>query len=150
MIAVLVATPADAAEARRLLAAAVHRLGVPAAVARTPIVVLAERSGVSTSDHRVADAIDDVHDGDVVGLFTLGDVAHRLGVSETTVRRMVDRGDLAVVRLGRAVRVRPADLQVFVDRLPAERRGPGRVVVLPGDLAVSADRSARLRGVGPS
>ena len=37
--------------------------------------------------------------------FTIREAAHRLGVSERTVRRAIAAGKLRVVRLGRCVRV---------------------------------------------
>ena len=110
---------------------------------------VAERSGVIRSDHRVAARGDDAHDDAVLGLLTYDEVAHRLHVSEPTVRRYVAAGRLPIVRLGRAVRVRPQDLAAFIEALPAERnsRVAGGVVVLPGSLADTADRAARRRGV---
>lgn len=53
-------------------------------------------------------------------LLTLDDVCDRLQVSDATIRRLVRDGDLKVVRIGRAVRVRPEDLDAFIqDRLTA-------------------------------
>jgi len=47
-------------------------------------------------------------------------VADRLQVSKRTVRRWIAEGRLPVVRLGRAVRIRPADLATVADTgLPA-------------------------------
>jgi excisionase family DNA binding protein len=47
-------------------------------------------------------------------LLTLREVARRLACSEKSVRRLVDAGDLPVVRIGRMVRVDPLDLARFV------------------------------------
>lgn len=59
-------------------------------------------------------------------LLTLAQVAEQLAVSLRTVERLVARGELAVVRVGRQVRVRPQDMDAYLDaaRLPttAERR----------------------------
>lgn len=59
-------------------------------------------------------------------LLTLALVAEQLDVSLRTVERLVARGELAVVRVGRQVRVRPQDLDAYLEaaRLPttAERR----------------------------
>jgi excisionase family DNA binding protein len=44
-------------------------------------------------------------------LLTVADVASRLRVSTKTVRRLIARGDLRVVRIGRAIRVRPEELK---------------------------------------
>lgn len=41
---------------------------------------------------------------------SVAQTARRLGVSEPTVRRLIKRGDLAVVRFGRSVRVRASSL----------------------------------------
>ena len=53
-------------------------------------------------------------------LLSVQDVAQKLGVSERTVRRYLDRGWLAVVDLptegtGRTVRVRAEDLREFIE-----------------------------------
>lgn len=59
-------------------------------------------------------------------LLTLLEVSEQLAVSLRTVERLVARGELAIVRVGRQVRVRPGDLDAYLDaaRLPtqAERR----------------------------
>jgi excisionase family DNA binding protein len=47
-------------------------------------------------------------------LLDLGTVASRLGVSLKTVRRMVERGELAVHRIGRLLRVSEMDLHSYV------------------------------------
>ena len=46
---------------------------------------------------------------------TVGEVAHLLGVSPMTVRRMIDNGQLGAIRAGRTARVPVAE----VDRLIA-------------------------------
>jgi excisionase family DNA binding protein len=43
-------------------------------------------------------------------------IASRLGVSAKTVRRLIDRGELAVHRIGRLLRVSEADLRSYVAR----------------------------------
>jgi excisionase family DNA binding protein len=43
-------------------------------------------------------------------------VATRLGVSSKTVRRLIDRAELAVHRIGRLLRVSEADLHSYVAR----------------------------------
>ena len=53
-------------------------------------------------------------DGQREALLTVPDVAHHCLVAERTVRRWIASGDLAVVRFGRLVRVRPKDLDVFI------------------------------------
>lgn len=47
-------------------------------------------------------------------LMRLDEVAPRLAVSLATLRRMVAAGRLPVVRVGRQLRVRPADLEAFI------------------------------------
>lgn len=47
-------------------------------------------------------------------LLTLQQVADRLQVSMSTVRRKVKTGELTVVKIGRNQRVRPADLEAYI------------------------------------
>ena len=49
-----------------------------------------------------------------VALLRLDEVAERLSVSLSTVRRLIYRGDLKAVRIGRLLRVRPADLTTYI------------------------------------
>lgn len=42
-------------------------------------------------------------------------VAKRLGISKEFAYSIMRRGDIPVVRLGRAVRVRPKDLEEFIE-----------------------------------
>ena len=53
---------------------------------------------------------------DVDPLLDIPAVAARLGVSSKTVRRHIDRGDLAVHHIGRLLRVSEEDLASFVAR----------------------------------
>lgn len=59
-------------------------------------------------------------------MLTLKQVAEQLLVSERTVWALVKRGELAVIRIGRQIRVRPADLDAYLEqaRVPstAEQR----------------------------
>ena len=48
-------------------------------------------------------------------LLTLQQVADRLQVSMSTIRRLADAGDLKLVRIGRNLRVRPDDLQTYIE-----------------------------------
>ncbi len=48
-------------------------------------------------------------------LLTSEQVAHKLHVSPRTVARLVSRGELRVVKLGRAVRFRPDDVAELVE-----------------------------------
>jgi excisionase family DNA binding protein len=47
---------------------------------------------------------------------TAKDVAAQLRVSERTVRRLIATGALRVRRVGRAVRISPADLEAYLRR----------------------------------
>jgi excisionase family DNA binding protein len=49
-------------------------------------------------------------------LLTVGDVAKRLQVSERTVHRLIDAKELAVIRIGRSVRVSEEALQALLTR----------------------------------
>src|SRR4051812_1113641 len=49
-----------------------------------------------------------------MALLLVGDVADRLRISEREVRRWIAAGRLPVVRFGRAVRIRPADLAQLI------------------------------------
>ena len=47
-------------------------------------------------------------------LLTIKDVADRLQVSETTVERLIARGDLIATKVGTLVRVTPSDLDAYL------------------------------------
>jgi excisionase family DNA binding protein len=49
-------------------------------------------------------------------LFSVRDVAHRLGVHPETIRRLIHDGRLEAVRVGRVLRVDPVAVQGFLDR----------------------------------
>lgn len=55
---------------------------------------------------------------------TRAEAAEAVGVSEATLRRAIDRGDLAARFSGRKTLIRVADLAAWVDALPTE--GPRR------------------------
>jgi len=54
-------------------------------------------------------------DAPVVAM-TIGDTARRLAVSPTTVRRLLERGELTRIDLGRAVRVLSRSVDEFAER----------------------------------
>jgi excisionase family DNA binding protein len=70
-------------------------------------------------------------------LLTVQDVAERLAVSPRTVKRVLASGELPVVRLGRAVRIREEDLRKFLAaRTCAQGSGTvaaGGVTLRPGE-----------------
>lgn len=47
-------------------------------------------------------------------LLRIDDVAERLAVSRSFAWKLVAQGDIRSLRLGRAVRVRPADLEEYI------------------------------------
>ena len=49
-------------------------------------------------------------------LLTISEVAERLSISARTVRRLVDRRELAETRVGRSVRIPLSSVEDFVDR----------------------------------
>lgn len=56
-------------------------------------------------------------------LLTYELVAERLGIGVTTVKNLVYSGDLPAVRLGpRLRRIRPCDLEAYLERGGSERR----------------------------
>jgi len=57
-------------------------------------------------------------------LLTREQVARELGISPRTVARLVERGELTYVRIGRLARFRPADLAAFVERALIHDKDP--------------------------
>ena len=49
-------------------------------------------------------------------LLTLGDAASILSVSRDTVRRLIDRGELRIVRIGASVRIPRTDIHGLIER----------------------------------
>jgi len=47
-------------------------------------------------------------------LYTVAETAEQLSSSEKTVRRLIERGELRVRRIGRSVRIAHEDLAVFL------------------------------------
>ena len=47
-------------------------------------------------------------------LLTLQQAADRLQISMSTIRRLIKAGKLQAVRIGRNLRVRPADLEAYI------------------------------------
>jgi excisionase family DNA binding protein len=62
----------------------------------------------------------------IAPLLTVRQVAERLGVCTATVYLLVDRGELAHVRVSNAIRVAPGDLSAYIAmaKRTAKRRQP--------------------------
>ncbi len=56
----------------------------------------------------------DAVDGATVRLLRIEDVAERLAVSRSMAWKLIAIGQLRSIRIGRAVRVRPQDLEAYV------------------------------------
>jgi excisionase family DNA binding protein len=54
-------------------------------------------------------------DARVARLLRIDDVADRLAVSRSMAWKLVTYGQIRSVRIGRAVRVRPADLEAYIE-----------------------------------
>lgn len=54
-------------------------------------------------------------------MLTIGEVAEYLKVAPLTVYRIIDRGDLVAIKVGRVWRVREQDLQLYLDRSSSRR-----------------------------
>jgi excisionase family DNA binding protein len=53
-------------------------------------------------------------------LLTVPEVAARFQVTSQTIRNWVDHGTLPAVRVGRAFRIRPEDVEALLDRASAD------------------------------
>ncbi len=49
-------------------------------------------------------------------LLKADDVARLLNISKPMAYRLMQRGDIAVIRINTAVRVKPSDLQAYIER----------------------------------
>lgn len=56
-------------------------------------------------------------------LLTVEQLAKRLSVNPMTVRRMIRRGQIAAVRIGRAIRFRPEDIDAFLESVKIGKGG---------------------------
>ncbi len=57
-------------------------------------------------------------------LLTLAEVAEILAVPVANVRRRIWAGELASIKVGRKIRIRPADLQSYLDGSGPDSHGP--------------------------
>lgn len=90
-----------------------------------------------------------------LSLLTYAEVAQRLRMSKSQVRRMVKAGRLQVMRFGlsaKADRVHPDDLAAFINASRQVQACPSPSVATPGrSLSVTTGRSiVDLLGSGPS
>lgn len=49
-----------------------------------------------------------------ITLLTVAQAAERLNVSDDSIRRAINRGDLARVTIGRSIRIHPRDLEAYI------------------------------------
>ena len=47
-------------------------------------------------------------------LYTPADVARMFKISRSQVYKLIDQGQIPAVRIGRSIRIRPSDLQKFI------------------------------------
>jgi excisionase family DNA binding protein len=80
-------------------------------------------------------------------LLTVEEAAERLGTSVRFVRRLIAERRIAFVKVGRHVRLDPADVEAFVAASRVEVRRP-TVAALPRRPATRRAPSARRRMVG--
>lgn len=57
-----------------------------------------------------------------VRLLTVAEVADRLRLAKSTVYQFIRDGELAAVRLGRAVRIKPEAVDTFLSRAEPKKR----------------------------
>lgn len=108
-------------EALRLLEGRRRSRGQHLSAEARQVLRAAELSSVVLSGQTVApDGADADAPTMAPQLLTVDDVSGQLRTSTTTVRRLISAGELAAVRVGRSVRVRPGDLEAYVAGL-----GPG-------------------------
>lgn len=69
-----------------------------------------------TTQRKGSDAVD----GEPAPLLRIEDVAGRLSVSRSMAWKLVAQGELRSLRIGRAVRIRPSDLEAYLDSIVRE------------------------------
>ena len=75
---------------------------------------------------------------DASNVYTVEEVAAILKISRFTVYEMVKRGDIAGYRIGRKIRVEPADLEDYIKKSKGQSPGGERKVVKPDTAPASA------------
>jgi excisionase family DNA binding protein len=83
------------------------------------IRAVAERSVRALTVQPSEEVVDRADTGGVTQLLTIRDVAFALQASDSTVKRLVASGELTSVHVGRSLRVRPGDLQEYINSLAA-------------------------------
>ena len=74
------------------------------------------------------------------------DASSRLGVSERTVRRLVEKGELPATRVGRCVRLDPIDIDAYLQTGKSRRRTGSRRGI--GGMISSGSYADRVRSRG--
>ncbi len=74
------------------------------------------RMAQGTTESKPVDGVD----GGYPRLLRLEDVADRLAISKSMAWKLIAHDQLRSVRIGRAVRVRPADLEAYLERAVRE------------------------------
>jgi putative molybdopterin biosynthesis protein len=57
-----------------------------------------------------------VHNGQVRPMFSIDSLAQYFGVGRNTIKRLIDRGEIPVYRVGAQVRIRPEDVDRYLAR----------------------------------
>jgi excisionase family DNA binding protein len=65
-------------------------------------------------DANISNNLDDYKSGGSVILLTAQDVAQMMQISKSMAYLLMQRGQIKTVKIGRAVRVRPIDLERFI------------------------------------
>jgi excisionase family DNA binding protein len=82
-------------------------------------------------------------DKDEIVWLSTKDAAHRLGVTPRTLYRFIDEGGLPAYRLGRVIRLKQSDVDLYIERCRIE---PGTLEHLYPE---SPDHSATDRATAP-
>jgi excisionase family DNA binding protein len=58
-----------------------------------------------------------MYNSDRTILLTIRDTCELLGIGRSTLYRLIDRGEIPVIHIGRAVRLRRSDVDAWIDQL---------------------------------
>jgi excisionase family DNA binding protein len=78
-------------------------------------------------------------------LFSIAEVAERLGMSKDTISDWIKAGRLKASRIGRFWRIRERDLEAFIDHPPPLQRNAPAAKGSPSERPERAERSKRSR-----